>query len=367
MNPKIAIVLPPKEQFTDQYAGAVALCMADFTAHSRFRESTRIFGGTKATFGILNYTQIADWKRWYLRDNYAYAIKLLAIIKADRYTHVEIQNRPLIHRYIAKNSPASVAVSLHLHNDPQSMEGLKSLTERQWALDHSAAIYCVSEFIRQKFLAGLTRVLNKVHVVYNGIDTQKQCSVSKEKIILYVGRIIQEKGALPLSEALTMVAAQLPDWQFVICGADRFNILSEYETATHRNLTKLGQQCQYTGYISHREVMHYFARAEIAVIPSVWEEPFGRTVLEAMSGAAAVITSGSGGIKEIVANTSLIVNPVTPAGLAAAISQLSGDSALRITLQQQGHKRAVDAFDIRLIAAQLDDLRDGIYSTTASM
>ena len=357
MKPKIAILLPPKEQFTDQYAGAVALCMADFTAHSRYLDATRIFGGTAANFGKLHYTQIKHWKKWYLRDNYAYVKKFLDIIKTDQYTHVEVQNRPLMHQFLYKKLPASVMVSLHLHNDPQGMEGLKSTSERQQAVNHSAAIYCVSEFIRQKFIDGLTQGQDKVHLVYNGIDTQKQPPINKEKIILYVGRIIQQKGALPLSAAFTLVAAQLPEWKFIVCGADRFNVVSEYETATHKNLAELGQQCQYTGFISHQEVMRYFARAAIAVIPSVWEEPFGRTVLEAMSGAAAVISSGSGGIKEIVGDTGITVSPVTPQGLADAIRYLAENDAQRSAIQQQGYARAAALFDIRRVSAQLDALR----------
>ncbi len=365
MTHKIAVLLPPKEQYTKQYTGAVALCMADFTAHSRYKHCTTIFGGTAADFAPLAYTQIQNWKKWYFRDNYAYARKFVATIKDQGYTHVEVQNRPLIHRYLYENLPASAAVSLHLHNDPQGMKGLRRAGQRQRAVDRSAGIYCVSEFIRQRFIAGLRHGQEKVYVVHNGIDTQNGPPVAKEKIILYVGRIIQEKGALPLSVALKLVAPYLPDWQFIVCGADRFDAVSDYETQTHNNLSELGQQCQYTGYISHDDIMHYFARAEIAVIPSVWDEPFGRTVLEAMCGAAAVITSGSGGIGEIVGDTGVIVNPVTPEGLAQALRELAENSFKRGSVQQAGYARAEKLFDIRLLAARLDTLRDKL-STSSS-
>ncbi|MHB8849435.1 MAG: glycosyltransferase family 4 protein, partial [Burkholderiales bacterium] len=277
MTPKIAVILPPREQYSSHFKGAVALCMADFTAHSRYGTTTTLYGGTEADFGLLRYVQIKDWKKWYLRDNFAYARIIANRIATQGYTHVEVQNRPLIHRYLYKNLPSSIAVCLHLHNDPQGMKGLQKIAQRQQAADRSAAIYCVSEYIRQRFIAGLTRSQDKVHVVHNGIDTKNTPHAAKEKIILYVGRIIQEKGALPLSIAYTQIASYLPDWKFVVCGADRFDTVSEYEKQTHKNLNALGQQCHYTGYIDHDEVMRYFARAEIAVIPSVWDEPFGRT------------------------------------------------------------------------------------------
>ncbi|MHB8847584.1 MAG: glycosyltransferase family 4 protein, partial [Burkholderiales bacterium] len=138
------------------------------------------------------------------------------------------------------------------------------------------------------------------------------------------------------------------------------------EKQTHKNLNALGQQCHYTGYIDHDEVMRYFARAEIAVIPSVWDEPFGRTVLEAMSGAAAVVTSGAGGIKEIVGRTGIVVNPLTPENLALAIRELAENPLKRIAVQQEGNRRAIDQFDIRRLAARLDDLRHGISIRTAT-
>ncbi len=360
MNPKIAILLPPKEQFTEKFAGAVALCMADFTAHSRFVASTRIFGSMAADFKNLHYTQIQKWKKWYLRDSYAYAAKFLAIIQDQGFTHIEVQNRPLIHKYLYKKLPKSVAISLHLHNDPQGMKGLKEPSQRQQAVDSSAAVYCVSEFIRSRFIAGLIQGQDKVHVVHNGIDTQIQ-QITKEKIILFVGRIIPEKGVLPLSEAFNLVASQLPDWKFVVCGVARLNVVPKYEKETYKNLAKLGQQCEYTGQISHQEVMRYFAKAEISVIPSVWEEPFGRTVLEAMSGSSAVITSGTGGIKEIIGNTGITVNSVTPQLLADAICDLAKNTEKRTTLQKEGYARAVAFFDIRHVSAMLDDLRDNAH------
>ncbi len=360
MTPKIAIILPPREQYSNRFKGAVALCMADFTTHSRYRESTTLVGGTNADFGSLRYEQIKDWKKWYLRDNFAYARKILHYLISQKFTHVEVQNRPLIHRYLCKKLPPALAVSLHLHNDPQGMKGLQKSRQRQAAVDRSAAIYCVSEYIRQRFIAGLTQGQNKVHVIHNGIDTKNRPQIAKEKIILYVGRIIQEKGALPLSMAYTRIAPHLPDWKFVVSGADRFDSVSEYEKETHKNLSELGRQCEYTGYIGHDEVMRYFSRAEIAVIPSVWDEPFGRTVLEAMASTAAVVTSGTGGIKEIIGSTGIVVNPPTPEGLGRAILELAENPTKRAAAQQEGYKRAAGCFDIRHVTAILDDIRNRI-------
>ncbi len=357
MNPHIAIILPPKEQYSAQYKGAVALCMADFTRHSRYRDNTAILGQTDADFGEINYVRLAAWQRWYWRDSYAYAPACARSNRAQAYTHVEVQNRPLIFRYLARLLPKNIALSLHLHNDPQGMQGLSKPAERTALLRRAAAVYCVSDFIRQRFLDGLDDAGSRVHTVHNGIDTERYRPQEKTLTIVYVGRIIQEKGALPLAEALTLIAPQLPDWQFVVCGVDRLEAVSEYERATHALLSRLGTQCHYTGYIDHEAVMQQFSQAAIAVVPSVWQEPFGRTVLEAMCGGAAVVTSGSGGIAEVIGDAGTRVHPLNAQGLAEALLGLAGNAAQRTDSQQRARARAVAQFDIRRVAAQLDDLR----------
>jgi glycosyltransferase involved in cell wall biosynthesis len=283
------------------------------------------------------------------------------MVITEKFTHVEVQNRPLTFNYLAKKLPASIALSLHFHNDPQVMKGLKAASQRQKVLNRAAAIYCVSNFIREQYIEGLNEGLEKVHVVYNGLDTQKKYGDKKEKIILFVGRIIPQKGALPLAQALSMVAKSLPDWQFVVSGESKKGSVTPYERSTRESLVGLGQQCLYTGYIQHSEVMSYFGKAEITVVPSIFEEPFGRTALEALACSSALITSGSGGLAEIVGDVGgIVVNPVTPENLAQAILGLAKDDVARKIIQENGYSRAVDIFDIRRVANQLDYIRQGL-------
>lgn len=363
MTPRIAIILPPKEQYSRHQKGAVALCMADFTRHSRYRDNTTFLGHTEADFGELNHHRVQNWQRWYWRDSRAYANACAKWILHHNITHVEVQNRPIIFQYLARLLPAHIALTLHLHNDVQEMRWFGTTHARQWLLKRAATVYCVSEYIRQRLLDGVKKHHDKAVVVHNGIDTGHFLPQEKNRTILYVGRIIREKGALPLARALTKIAPRLPDWNFVFCGADRWNVVSDYERATHSLLGQLGMQCHYTGYLDHAEVMQQFAQAEIALIPSVWQEPFGRTALEAMCAGAAVVTSGSGGLQEIVSDAGLIV-PLSADmdafsdALAAAILALAQDDVQRAAIQHLGRDRAIHAFDIQKQSRLLDDWRD---------
>lgn len=357
-TPRIAIVLPPREEYSARYKGAVALCMADFTRHSRYQNDTTLIGHMDSDFGTLHYHRLMNWKKWYFRDSYAYAYACAQWIRKQHFTHVEVQNRSLIFRYLKRLLPKDIALSLHLHNDAQTMAGTVTAAQRNTTLRDAAAIYCVSEFIRQRFLEACSAAHHhKTHTIHNGIDTTLYQPLPKTRTILYVGRIIQQKGALLLAEALSIIAPQHPDWHFVVCGVDRFEAQSDYERATHAFLAQLGPRCHYTGYVDHAQIMQQFAQAALAVIPSVWQEPFGRTVLEAMTGGAAIITSGFGGLAEVIGDAGQLVQPLTAQGLATAIELLLNNNDILLEKQHQARERAVALFDIRKVAAQLDDAR----------
>lgn len=361
MTPSIAILLPPREAHSERYRGAVALCMADFTRFSRYRERTVIYCGEQAHFEDLAHVQLRQWKRWYLRDNLAWARAFARECRTRGHTHVEVQNRPMMLHYLRWMLPEHMQLSLHLHNDPQTMHGSTSVRERQRLLERAAAVYCVSDYVRERFVEGLDRDTDKVHVVHNGIDTVAFVPQAKQQVIVYVGRMIWQKGALPLLEAFHGIAAQLPEWKLVLCGADRPEQTSEYERATHEIISRIGSQCVYTGYVDHAAVMQQFAGAAIAAVPSVWQEPFGRTALEALCAGAALVTSASGGIREVIdSDSALVIAPDQPASIAAALLRLANDAGLRSRLQQAGRQRAVEHFDIRSVASRLDDLRDAL-------
>ena len=76
------------------------------------------------------------------------------------------------------------------------MKGSKSIKDRKNILENCAAIFCVSEFIKKKFLEGIKKMkyFKKVHVLYNGVDRKIKKFPKKKKEILFVGRLVKEKG-----------------------------------------------------------------------------------------------------------------------------------------------------------------------------
>jgi glycosyltransferase involved in cell wall biosynthesis len=103
------------------------------------------------------------------------------------------------------------------------------------------------------------------------------------------------------------------------------------------------------------EVKALNERAAISIIPSKWREPFGRTCLEAHAGGAAVISSGSGGLKEISGNAALYALADDPENLFDALTILMNDEEKRYHLACEGNVRARRLFDLRRVASDLDD------------
>jgi glycosyltransferase involved in cell wall biosynthesis len=130
----------------------------------------------------------------------------------------------------------------------------------------------------------------------------------------------------------------------------------------HRELSDeiaaIGERMTYLGLLGHEDVMRMFTEAEISVVPTITPEPLGRTAQEAMACGSALITSGTGGIKESIGEAAVIVDPSNPKIFADAIVALGKDARRRKRLQMEGARRMADMFDIRAMATRLDDLRE---------
>jgi len=198
---------------------------------------------------------------------------------------------------------------------------------------------------------------------FQGLSGQPQVvrERSRRPFALVVGRATPEKGLLEAAEALAATLSLRPGWSatFVVAGAERG---VDYVEKLHAALAPLEVRAKILTDVPFAEVKALNERAAIAIVPSKWREPFGRTCLEALAGGAAVITSGSGGLKEIAGDAALYAPDVAPAGLAAALAALIDDSGLRDRLSRAGRERAESLFDLPRIAARLDDACEAILT-----
>jgi glycosyltransferase involved in cell wall biosynthesis len=357
MSGRKAIVLPRKEAFARDRFGAIALTVEAYVRHSRYRDMTEILGmPVKTPRDPETFRPIAPHDVWWRRRNLSFAAACADYLGEAPPQHIEVHNRPEIFSFLADRFPGA-AMSLWLHNDPQELRGTHGARARQRILDRAHWVLCLSEWVRGRFLDGLEGGEERVLVFPSGLDMTATAMGAKDKLILYVGRLIPQKGVLPLAEALLRILPELPGWRAAIVG-DAARPGSGYEKRIAKTLKRLGDRVTMPGFLPYERIIAEFSRAAIAVVPSQWEEPFGRTALEAMAAGCPIIASRRGGVPEIVGDAGILIDTPDAASLAAAILSLARDDARRADLQGRSRARAAAGFDIRRLAARLDALRD---------
>jgi UDP-glucose:(glucosyl)LPS alpha-1,2-glucosyltransferase len=285
-----------------------------------------------------------------------YAAGVLRVLRGLKPDLVEVHNRPEVALYLARHLPRVVLI---LHNDPLGMHGARSARQRSVLLRRLTGIVTVSQYLRDRF--GETPP-GAIQVLPNSVDVPPAIHRMRERLILFMGRVVADKGADAFVEACAEALPNLPDWQAEMIGADRFSPSSP-DTPFLAKLRPQAKAAGVTmlGYRPHAEVMARLARASIAVVPSRWNEPFGLTALEAMAHGASLICSPRGGLPEVAGQAALYVDPDMPGALAAAIRALAEDGEQRQALAAAGRKRA-RLFDTPQAAAKLLALREAFLA-----
>ena len=338
--PEIMILLPHAEQFGPERAGAIALHVRDVTAASRFRDRIRICGAPVARpFAGFDFQPLQPAWHGLRGRNVGLAEQLLRGLRGRRDLLVEVYNRPNMFAHLAARAP-DLPLTLRLSNDPRSMRGARSAPQRARILAHAQAVFCVSDFIRQRFLEGLDQAVagqrptgdrDKLLVTHNAIPRALTLPPAKESLVLFVGRIIEAKGVADLLSALERVLPCQPGWRAEIIGTSRTRRQGEpsaFETAIRERAVRLDGRVACPGYLPNDQVLARYRRAAIVVIPSRWDEPLARTALEGLAHGCAVLAYASGGLPEVLRDRGLLIDPPAPEALAAALERTIVDDAL---------------------------------------
>jgi len=359
---KINILLPYKEKFDENKASSVSITVRNNLLHSNYLNQIKIFGQNvetplfKDNFFGLKYSILS-----FKSKNKFLAHEMLKIISKDldKTQLIEIHNRPYLVEEITRGN--KFPVSLFFHNDPQMMKGSKSIRERENILSKCAAIFCVSEFIKKKFLEGINENLPKVHVLYNGVERKLKKFPKKKKEVLFVGRLVPEKGVELYVDVIEKIANNFPDWQFDLIGSFRLGDdtnKGSFGSEVIAKFKKIGNQTRFHGFKNQDFVQEKMKSASIIVIPSTWEEPYGLVAAEAMSNGTAIIASDIGGIPEIVKENGILVKNITRLKLKNELVKLMSNSDKTKTLQKLSWKNFEHSSKIS--SKKLDSYREKI-------
>jgi len=322
---KISILLPYKENFTPIYAGAVSLFVKDTTKISKFRNNITVYGNTNLKkIYKLSYKNIFMKKNLIESGSRIYVKKFLKYENENQSDIIEIHNRPNYFHLIHKEKNKQKII-LYFHNDPLTMTGSRSVSDRRKLLDNATKIVFNSHWSRKRFLQGIVGLhLNseKMMVIYQSATPKKVKLENKKKWITFVGKLNRAKGYDLFGKAVLKILRKYKNWKAIVIGDEPRSTLY----FKHDRLNNLGFQ-------NHDKVLKIFEKTSIAVACSRWDEPLGRTSLEATSRGCATIISNKGGLPETVTH-GIILQSLTVDSVYSAIKSLIEDKKKRIEMQK---------------------------------
>jgi glycosyltransferase involved in cell wall biosynthesis len=189
-------------------------------------------------------------------------------------------------------------------------------------------------------------------LIYNGVDVEDftgidpaqvraELGIPQSAIVVgMTGRMTAEKGPTILARAAVSIAKAFPEALFVFTGGG--NELSAIERFFRE--AELSNRVRLLGF--RIDAPRVAAVYDVAVVPSVFSEPFGIVVIEAMAWAKPVIGSRTGGIPEIIVDgkTGILVESGDSQMLAKALSELLASPARRIEMGRAGFERVTEQF-----------------------
>jgi len=287
MNKKIAILLPYKEDYNKSNAGSASLWVKDFFENSKLKKLTTIYGiNTKKKSLSRNFINLNNkFPLFTFKKNIYYA--KLFLKKIHKQTKIiEIHNRPEIFHFIKKYN-SKYKLILVFHNNPLLIRGSKKIKERQDILNKCSNIIFVSKWVKKKFFEGLNnKKSKKCSVIYPAIKRLNKFP-EKQNIITFVGKLNKSKGYDLAGKAVVNILNKWKNWKAIFAGNEE----REKYNFSHKNL-------KIYKWLSHDKILKLLKKSSICLVPSVWEEPFGRISMEASNYANAVILSDKGGLLE---------------------------------------------------------------------
>ena len=347
-------ILPRGMRYAVASATSIDLFVCEVAAYSRFRiEVVAEHAGqplqAPAVHNLPRFDFAGTWRRARIVTALARRRKpALLLVQQHFPSAVAIRKR------------VDVPVILQRHNfmrPPREgrLFGKLWLQHRVRQFNLLAGLTFVSAAALGQFERDWPQVTTPRRVIPNGIDfTNWNPREVREKLVLVVGRATPEKGLLEAAQALARALPRHKDWSAIFVVSEPEANPTYFEAL--RMATKpLGERAQILASMPFAEVKALNERAAISVIPSKWREPFGRTCLEAHAGGAAVISSGSGGLKEISGDAAVYTPIVDSENLFEALTILMSDEEKRYSLACEGSERVRRLFDLRRIAGDLDD------------
>jgi spore coat protein SA len=272
-------------------------------------------------------------------------------------------------------------IVLHMHD--HSLADFDPAVIGPW-LKETALILACSRFVADGIRRLHPAAAGRCHELYNGVDERflaLTADPAASNTVLFVGRLCPEKGVHVLLAAMKQVARSQPLASLSLVGPldlspkdyvdphgrdPAFNGLARYYSnpgayyeLIRRGVNALGHAALH-GRVANSQIGSHYSRAAVFVFPSLWQEPFGIPVIEAMAAGLPVVATRGGALPEVVleGETGFLVERGDSDALAAAIGKLMADPQLRQRMGAAGRARVRQLFTWERTVARLQELYD---------
>jgi glycogen synthase len=220
---------------------------------------------------------------------------------------------------------------------------------------------CISKILKRNIIArGLP--IEASRIIYQGIPIERfplkegDVTVHSPIKILYAGQLHAYKGVHTVLGALGTLQTRtgVPKFSLTIVGKGP----DDYTRRLHDEAAKIGPSVKFLGLVPHAEMPAIYREHDLFVFPSIWEEPFGLTHLEAMASGLPVVSTANGGQGEFLVDeeNSLVFPPEDESVLANQLARLMTDRALYAKLVKNGRSTVEEHFTFSRYVDDLEDL-----------
>jgi len=212
---------------------------------------------------------------------------------------------------------------------------------------------------------------DKLVMIPNGVDVKeyekstvdlsqfrRRFALPEEKIVLYVGRLVYEKGIQVLVSAIPKILEKA-NAKFIIVG-DGYMRDPLWERVKNMGLA---HKVMFTGFVDDETLRNLQKCADVSVVPSLFE-PFGIVALEAMAAKSPVVVSDTGGLSEVVEHdvTGVKVYPDNPDSLAWGVTRVLLDEAYANRLRENAYRTVLEKYNWKKISRQTKSVYESVLS-----
>jgi spore coat protein SA len=366
-------LLDEAEQFSEFSGGAISRWVANVL---RDRRETIVCPSFDTSWGypVSRLFRLPSWDRcnqvhpllyrspWMIQKPIYRRVLQPLLERLKRGDILYIHNRPECADVLASIADQrGIRLVLHMHNSLLHPRSRKHLP----ALKDVPVVFC-SEFLRKEVISAYPNHFQQTHVVYNGADSKKfraegrtQKSVPQ---IIFTGRLVPHKGVHVLMDAMRILQTRGIAATCTVVGGSSFG--NSRRTRYMQKLERMRpDNSELIGYRSGNEFASLLRQADIYCCPSIWNDPFPMSLLEAMASGLPVVASKIGGIPEQLAyGGGILVPPNDKEVLATVLQQLLEDASYRERLGNESLRASRGHFLWDNTRHQYDSLIHGLVS-----